>query len=39
MGIQSVPSIIFNDQYLVTGGLPVESFENAIRQILANPEA
>jgi len=39
MGIQSVPSIIFNDQYLLSGGLPVESFENAIRQILAKPEA
>jgi predicted DsbA family dithiol-disulfide isomerase len=38
MGIQSVPSIIFNEKYLVTGGLPVESFESAIRQILANPE-
>lgn len=35
MGIQSVPSIIFNDRYLVTGGQPVEAFEQAIRQILA----
>lgn len=34
-GIQSVPSIIFNDRYLVTGGQPVEAFEQAIRQILA----
>jgi predicted DsbA family dithiol-disulfide isomerase len=39
MGIQSVPSIIFNEKYLVTGGLPAESFEKAIRQILENPEA
>jgi predicted DsbA family dithiol-disulfide isomerase len=35
MGIQSVPSIIFNQRYLVTGGQPVEAFEQAIRQILA----
>lgn len=35
MGIQSVPSIIFNERYLVTGGQPVEAFEQAIRQILA----
>jgi len=34
MGIQSVPSIIFNKRYLVTGGQPVEAFEQAIRQIL-----
>ena len=36
MGIQSVPSIIFNGRYLVTGGQPVETFEQAIRQILAD---
>lgn len=35
MGIQSVPSIIFNGRYLVTGGQPVDAFEKAIRQILA----
>lgn len=35
MGIQSVPSIIFNNRYLVTGGQPVEAFEQAIREILA----
>lgn len=35
MGIQSVPSIIFDDRYLVTGGQPVEAFEQAITQILA----
>ncbi|MBB3014950.1 DsbA family oxidoreductase [Cupriavidus alkaliphilus] len=35
MGIQSVPSIIFNDRYLVTGGQPVEAFEQAIRDIAA----
>lgn len=35
MGIHSVPSIIFNDRYLITGGQPVEAFERAIGQILA----
>ena len=35
MGIQSVPSIIFNERFLVTGGQPVEAFEQAIGQILA----
>lgn len=35
MGISSVPSIIFNERYLLTGAQPVEAFEEAIRQILA----
>lgn len=35
MGIQSVPSIIFDNRYLLTGAQPVEAFERAIRQILA----
>ncbi|MGO4303682.1 DsbA family oxidoreductase [Cupriavidus sp. RAF12] len=35
MGIQSVPAIIFNNRYLVSGGQPVEAFEQAIQQILA----
>ncbi|MCP3705448.1 DsbA family oxidoreductase [Paraburkholderia sp. CNPSo 3274] len=34
-GIQSVPAIIFNQQYLISGGQPVETFEQAIQQILA----
>ncbi|WP_027818747.1 DsbA family oxidoreductase [Paraburkholderia bannensis] len=38
MGIQSVPAIVFNQQYLISGGQPVETFENAIRQILAEPQ-
>ncbi|WP_321909236.1 DsbA family oxidoreductase [Paraburkholderia sp. J11-2] len=33
-GIQSVPGIIFNQQYLISGGQPVETFEQAIQQIL-----
>ncbi|WP_133479766.1 DsbA family oxidoreductase [Cognatilysobacter segetis] len=32
-GIQSVPAIIFDREYLVSGGQPVEVFENALRQI------
>lgn len=39
MGIQSVPSIIFNQRYLVTGGQPPEAFEQAIQQILAEAQA
>ncbi|MCP3725336.1 DsbA family oxidoreductase [Paraburkholderia sp. CNPSo 3272] len=34
-GVQSVPAIIFNQQYLVSGGQPVETIEQAIQQILA----
>ncbi|MFL9993553.1 DsbA family oxidoreductase [Paraburkholderia sediminicola] len=34
-GIQSVPAIIFNGRYLVSGGQPVENFEQVIQQILA----
>jgi predicted DsbA family dithiol-disulfide isomerase len=35
LGIHSVPSIIFNNRYLLTGAQPVEAFEQAIQQILA----
>lgn len=35
MGVQSVPAIIFDQRYLVSGGQPVEVFEQAIRQIVA----
>lgn len=31
--IHSVPTFIINDQYLITGGQPVEVFENSLRQI------
>ncbi|MEY4752866.1 MAG: hypothetical protein RJA44_541 [Pseudomonadota bacterium] len=34
-GIQSVPAIIINDQYLISGGQPPEVFEQALRQIAA----
>lgn len=34
-GISSVPAIIFDRQYLVSGGQPVEVFENVLRQVVA----
>lgn len=35
MGIQSVPAVIFNRRYLVSGGQPVEVFEQAIGEIVS----
>jgi predicted DsbA family dithiol-disulfide isomerase len=35
LGISSVPSIIFNQRYLVSGGQPVEAFEQVIQQVLS----
>ncbi len=32
LGISSVPSIIINDEYLISGGQPVEVFEQSLRQ-------
>ncbi|MFS2157993.1 DsbA family oxidoreductase [Pseudomonas sp. Pseusp122] len=37
-GINSVPTIVFNDQYAVSGGQPVDVFVGAIRQILGQQE-
>jgi predicted DsbA family dithiol-disulfide isomerase len=37
-GIQAVPSVIINDKYLIQGGQPVEVFEQALRQIAAEPD-
>lgn len=34
-GIHSVPAIIVNERHLIQGGLPVEVFEQALRQIAA----
>ena len=34
-GISAVPAIIFDRQYLVSGGQPVEVFENVLRRIVA----
>jgi predicted DsbA family dithiol-disulfide isomerase len=39
LGIQSVPAIIFDRQYLVSGGQPSEAFEEAIRKIIADEAA
>lgn len=36
-GIHSVPSIIIDDMHLIQGGQPPEMFEQALRQIAANP--
>lgn len=33
-GVSSVPTIVFNDQYAVSGGQPVDVFVGAIRQII-----
>jgi predicted DsbA family dithiol-disulfide isomerase len=32
-GISSVPAVIINDRYLISGGQPAEAFEQALRQI------
>lgn len=32
-GITSVPAVVINDQYLISGGQPASVFENALRQI------
>ncbi len=34
-GINSVPAIVINQKHLISGGQPVEVFENALRQIAA----
>jgi len=33
LGVSSVPSVVINDQYLVSGGQPPEVFEQALRSI------
>jgi predicted DsbA family dithiol-disulfide isomerase len=35
-GIRSVPSIVINDKWLVTGGQPADAFEQALRNIAAS---
>ena len=34
-GISSVPAVVINDRYLISGGQPPEAFEKAIRSIAA----
>jgi len=36
-GITSVPSIIINDKWLISGGQPIEVFEQTLRRIAAEP--
>ena len=36
-GIRSVPAVIINDKHLISGGQPVAVFEQALRQIAAEP--
>ncbi len=38
-GIHSVPAVIINDRHLISGGQPVEVFEQALRQIAASEPA
>lgn len=38
MGIHSVPAIIFDKRYLVSGGQPAEVFEQTIRQIISEKQ-
>jgi predicted DsbA family dithiol-disulfide isomerase len=35
LGVNSVPAIVINDKYLISGGQPVEVFEQALRKIAA----
>jgi predicted DsbA family dithiol-disulfide isomerase len=37
LGIHAVPSVIVNDRHLIQGGQPPEIFEQALRQIAAQP--
>lgn len=34
-GVRAVPAVVINERHLITGGLPPESFENALRAIAA----
>ena len=34
-GVSSVPTVVFNDQYAVSGGQPADVFVGAIRQVIA----
>ncbi len=38
-GIHSVPAVIINDRHLISGGQPAAVFEQALRQIAAQPLA
>lgn len=36
-GVESVPAIVIDGRYLISGGQPVETFEQALRQVAAEP--
>jgi len=38
-GVHSVPAIIVNERYLISGGQPADVFEQALRSIAAEPAA
>jgi predicted DsbA family dithiol-disulfide isomerase len=38
-GINSVPAIVVNEKYLISGGQPAEAFEQALRQIAKEGQA
>ena len=38
-GVNAVPTLVFNDRYMITGGQPAEAFEKAIRSIAAEMAA
>jgi len=38
-GISSVPAVILNDRYLISGGQPPEVFEQALRQVIQEADA
>lgn len=38
-GINSVPAVVINDRYLISGGQPAEYFEQALRQIAGETTA
>ena len=35
-GVHAVPAVIIDDRHLIQGAQPVEAFERALRQIVAN---
>lgn len=37
-GINSVPSVIINERYLISGGQPADVFERALREIIAKAD-
>jgi predicted DsbA family dithiol-disulfide isomerase len=38
-GVNAVPTLVFNDRYMITGGQPAHAFEKAIRSMAAEMAA